>query len=123
MNLLWCIHHYLDLRRKVEAGQVLDDPKVTVLFAAKAAPAYIIAQDIIHAILCLQDIIEHDPEVSKVFRVVMVDNYHHGCGEADSGLRSVRADFPCVQGGIRNRKHEIHAQRRGHDRNRGWRKR
>ena len=76
MNLLWCIHHYLDLRRKVEAGQVLDDPKVTVLFAAKAAPAYIIAQDIIHAILCLQDIIEHDPEVSKVFRVVMVDNYN-----------------------------------------------
>ncbi|HCI83348.1 MAG TPA: maltose phosphorylase, partial [Lachnospiraceae bacterium] len=53
MNLLWCIHHYLDLRRKVEAGQALDDPKVTVLFAAKAAPAYIIAQDIIHAILCL----------------------------------------------------------------------
>ncbi len=46
MNLLWCIHHYLDLRRKVEAGQALDDPKVTVLFAAKAAPAYIIAQDI-----------------------------------------------------------------------------
>lgn len=76
MNLLWCIHHYLDLRRKVEAGQTLDDPKVTVLFAAKAAPAYIIAQDIIHAILCLQDIIEHDPEVSKVFRVVMVDNYN-----------------------------------------------
>ena len=76
MNLLWCIHHYLDLRRKVEAGQALDDPKVTVLFAAKAAPAYIIAQDIIHAILCLQDIIEHDPEVSKVFRVVMVDNYN-----------------------------------------------
>ena len=76
MNLLWCIHHYLDLRRKVEAGQVLDDPKVTVLFAAKAAPAYIIAQDIIHAILCLQDIIEHDPEVSTVFRVVMVDNYN-----------------------------------------------
>ena len=76
MNLLWCIHHYLDLRRKVEAGQVLDDPKVTVLFAAKAAPAYIIAQDTIHAILCLQDIIEHDPEVSKVFRVVMVDNYN-----------------------------------------------
>ena len=76
MNLLWCIHHYLDLRRKAEAGQALDDPKVTVLFAAKAAPAYIIAQDIIHAILCLQDIIEHDPEVSKVFRVVMVDNYN-----------------------------------------------
>lgn len=76
MNLLWCIHHYLDLRRKADAGQALDDPKVTVLFAAKAAPAYIIAQDIIHAILCLQSIIENDPEVSKVFRVVMVDNYN-----------------------------------------------
>ncbi len=72
---------YLKDTRNIEIdpdsiGQALDDPKVTVLFAAKAAPAYIIAQDIIHAILCLQDIIEHDPEVSKVFRVVMVDNYN-----------------------------------------------
>ena len=46
------------------------------MFGAKAAPAYRIAQDIIHAILCLQTIIENDPEVSKVFRVVMLDNYN-----------------------------------------------
>ncbi len=84
MNLLWCIHHYLDLRRKVQAaGNAADtasalsgEPKVTVLFAAKAAPAYVIAQDIIHAILCLQHVIEQDPVISKVFRVVMVDNYN-----------------------------------------------
>lgn len=86
MNLLWCIHHYLDLRSKVqaasssEAGDAADalagEPKVTVLFAAKAAPAYVIAQDIIHAILCLQHLIEKDPVISSVFRVVMVDNYN-----------------------------------------------
>ncbi|MBP5745497.1 MAG: glycogen/starch/alpha-glucan phosphorylase, partial [Lachnospiraceae bacterium] len=49
---------------------------VTFIFGAKAAPAYIIAQDIIHLILCLSEIINNDPEVSKYMKVVMVENYN-----------------------------------------------
>ncbi|MDU3724551.1 MAG: glycogen/starch/alpha-glucan phosphorylase, partial [Clostridium celatum] len=49
---------------------------ITMIFGAKAAPAYIIAQDIIHAILCLQEIINNDPEVNKYLKVVMVENYN-----------------------------------------------
>ena len=49
---------------------------ITVLFGAKAAPAYTIAKDIIHLILCLQQLLERDPEVSPWFRVAMVENYN-----------------------------------------------
>ena len=65
------IHKYLDIK----AGNIPTTP-ITVIFGAKAAPAYVIAQDIIHAILCLQEIIDNDPEVNKYLKVVMVENYN-----------------------------------------------
>ena len=49
---------------------------MTAIFGAKAAPAYVIAKDIIHLILCLQEIINNDPDVNKYLRVVMVENYN-----------------------------------------------
>ena len=49
---------------------------ITVIFGAKAAPAYVIAKDIIHLILCLQELISKDPEVSPYLKVVMVENYN-----------------------------------------------
>ena len=71
MNLLWAIHKYLEIKN----GNLPKTP-VTLIFGAKAAPAYTIAKDIIHAILCLQQITEQDPEVSPYLRVVMVENYN-----------------------------------------------
>lgn len=71
MNVLYIIHKYLDIKK----GNIPERP-ITMIFGAKAAPAYIIAQDIIHTILCLQEIIEKDSEVSKYLKVVMVENYN-----------------------------------------------
>ncbi len=70
MNVLYVIHKYLDIKK----GNKPTTP-ITVIFGAKAAPAYIIAKDIIHTILCLQTIINSDPEVSPYLKVVMVENY------------------------------------------------
>ena len=71
MNLLYIIQ----LLQKIRSGYVPSTP-ITFIFGAKAAPAYIIAKDIIHAILCLQDIIAKDPVASKYILVVMVENYN-----------------------------------------------
>lgn len=71
LNALYIIHKYLEIKR----GQRPTTP-ITLLFGAKAAPAYTIAKDIIHLILCLQEIILHDPEVSPYLTVVMVENYN-----------------------------------------------
>lgn len=71
MNLLYIIQ----LLQKIRSGYVPSTP-ITFIFGAKAAPAYIIAKDIIHAILCLQDIIAKDPVASKYIQVVMVANYN-----------------------------------------------
>lgn len=71
MNALYLIHKYLEIKK----GHVPSTP-VTVIFGAKAAPAYVIAKDIIHLILCLQELINHDPQVSPHLRVVMVENYN-----------------------------------------------
>ena len=71
MNVLYIIYKYLDIK----AGNIPTTP-ITMIFGAKAAPAYIIAQDIIHTILCLQEIINNDPVVSKYLKVVMVENYN-----------------------------------------------
>lgn len=60
---------------EIKAGKKPATP-ITAIFGAKAAPAYIIAQDIIHMILCLQEIIQNDPEVSPYLNVVMVENYN-----------------------------------------------
>ncbi len=71
MNALYIIWKY----RQIKAGHKPKRP-ITLLFGAKAAPAYIIAKDIIHLILCLQEIIANDPEVSPWLKVHMVENYN-----------------------------------------------
>ncbi len=71
LNLLWIIHEY----QEIKSGKMPDVP-VTVFFGAKAAPAYTLAKDIIHAILCVSEIINNDPEVSKWLKIVMVENYN-----------------------------------------------
>ncbi len=71
MNALYAIYKYLDIK----GGNKPKTP-ITMIFGAKAAPAYIIAKDIIHLILCLQELIENDPEVRPYFRVLMIENYN-----------------------------------------------
>lgn len=71
MNALYVIHKYFEIK----GGKKPQTP-ITVFFGAKAAPAYIIAKDIIHLILCLQQIINNDPEVSPYLKVFMVENYN-----------------------------------------------
>lgn len=71
MNALYAIYKYLDIK----AGNKPKRP-ITMIFGAKAAPAYVIAKDIIHLILCLQELIENDPEVRPYFRVLMIENYN-----------------------------------------------
>ncbi|MCI9271218.1 MAG: glycogen/starch/alpha-glucan phosphorylase [Dorea sp.] len=71
LNALYVIYKYLQIKK----GERPETP-ITVIFGAKAAPAYIIAKDIIHLILCLQDLVNNDPEVSPYLNVVMVENYN-----------------------------------------------
>lgn len=71
MNALYLVHKYLEIK----GGKKPQTP-ITAIFGAKAAPAYTIAKDIIHMILCLQQIIGNDPEVSPYLKVVMVSNYN-----------------------------------------------
>lgn len=77
MNALYIIHKYLEIK----AGRRPERP-VTVLFGAKAAPAYVMAKHIIHLILCLQQLIEQDPQVRPWLRVAMVENYNVTWAEA-----------------------------------------
>ena len=76
LNLLWIIREYLRIR----LGALPARP-ITVVFGAKAAPAYTIAKDIIHAILCLSEVIDADPVASKWLKVVMVENYNVAAAE------------------------------------------
>lgn len=71
LNALYIIDKYLEIK----AGKIPAAP-VTAIFGAKAAPAYVIAKDIIHLILCLQELINNDPEVSPYLKVVMIENYN-----------------------------------------------
>ena len=71
MNVLYIIHKYLEIKKGIYPSH-----PVTFIFGAKAAPAYVIAQDIIHLILVMQNIINNDPVASKYIRVVMVENYN-----------------------------------------------
>ena len=71
MNALYAISKYLEIKR----GKLPETP-ITLIFGAKAAPAYTIAKDIIHLILCLQELINNDPEVNPYLNVVMVENYN-----------------------------------------------
>lgn len=76
MNALYLVHKYLEIK----GGKKPATP-ITAIFGAKAAPAYVIAKDIIHMILCLQEIIDNDPEVSPWLKVVMVSNYNVSLAE------------------------------------------
>ena len=71
MNALYIIHKYLEIK----GGKKPSTP-LTFIFGAKAAPAYVIAQDIIHLLLVLQEIINNDPEVSPYMTLLMVENYN-----------------------------------------------
>lgn len=71
LNALYVICKYLEIK----SGKIPKTP-ITIIFGAKAAPAYTIAQDIIHLILCLQELIRNDPEVNPYLNVVMVENYN-----------------------------------------------
>ena len=71
MNALYIIYKYLEIKK----GNIPERP-LTFIFGAKAAPAYIIAKDIIHLLLCLQELIENDEEVNKHIRVVFIENYN-----------------------------------------------
>ena len=71
MNALYIIHKYLEIK----GGKKPTRP-MTFIFGAKAAPAYVIAQDIIHLLLVLADIVNKDPDVSPYMKVVMVENYN-----------------------------------------------
>ncbi|WP_343102106.1 glycogen/starch/alpha-glucan phosphorylase [Romboutsia sp. MSSM.1001216sp_RTP31141st1_G3_RTP31141_220114] len=71
MNALYVIYKYLQIKQ----GNTPKTP-ITVIFGAKAAPAYTIAKDIIHLILCLQELVNNNEEVSKYLKVVMVENYN-----------------------------------------------
>ncbi len=71
MNALYIIHKYLEIK----GGKKPSTP-ITFIFGAKAAPAYIIAQDIIHLLLCLEEIVNNDPDVKDYMKVVMVENYN-----------------------------------------------
>ena len=71
MNALYIIHKYLEIK----AGKKPSTP-LTFIFGAKAAPAYVIAQDIIHLLLVMQEIINNDPDVNQYMSLVMVENYN-----------------------------------------------
>ena len=71
MNALYVIYKYMEIK----AGKKPQIP-ITMIFGAKAAPAYTIAKDIIHLILCLQELVDHDPDVAPYLKVVMVENYN-----------------------------------------------
>lgn len=71
MNALYVIKKYLAIKNGEKPAR-----KITVLFGGKAAPAYTIAQDIIHLILCLSELINNDPEVNKYLNVYLVENYN-----------------------------------------------
>ncbi len=71
LNALYVINKYFEIKE----GKKPNRP-ITVIFGAKAAPAYIIAKDIIHLILCLQELINKDPEVNPYLKVIMVENYN-----------------------------------------------
>ena len=118
MNALYVIHKYFEIK----AGKKPTRP-ITVIFGAKAAPAYVIAKDIIHLILCLSELIAKDPEVSPYLKVVMVENYNVTLAEKLIPAADIHEQISLAsKEGIRNIQHEVHVKRCGSDRNHGRRK-
>ena len=108
MNALYIIHKYLEIK----AGKKPATSDHHVFFGAKAAPAYIIAKDIIHLILCLQQIINNDPEVSPYLKVVMVENYNVTMAEKLIPACDISEQISLAsKEASRNRQHEVHVKR------------
>ena len=119
MNALYVIHKYFEIK----AGKKPARP-ITVIFGAKAAPAYIIAKDIIHLILCLQELIANDPEVAPYLKVVMVENYNVTLAEKLIPAADIHEQISLsFQRGKWNIQHEIHVKRCRCNRNHGRSKR
>ena len=116
MNALYVIHKYFEIK----AGKKPTRP-ITVIFGAKAAPAYVIAKDIIHLILCLSELIAKDPEVSPYLKVVMVENYNVTLAEKlIPACRYLMSRSPLLpRRHPEHRQHEVHVKRCGSDRNHG----
>lgn len=89
MNALYLIYKY----KQIKAGKLPKRP-ITMIFGAKAAPAYILAKDIIHLILCMQELIEKDADVNPYLRVVMVENYNVTKAEKLIRLVTFPSKFP-----------------------------
>ena len=118
MNALYVIHKYFEIK----AGKKPTRP-ITVIFGAKAAPAYVIAKDIIHLILCLSELIAKDPEVSPYLKVVMVENYNVTLAEKLIPAADIHEQISLASkeaSGTSNMKFMV--KRCGSDRNHGWRK-
>lgn len=98
----------------------MPETKITVLFGGKAAPAYVIAQDIIHLILCLSEIINNDPEVNKYLNVYLVENYNVGLAEKSFQQLIFQNKSLLLQRSQRNWKYEIHAKWSIDTWNNGW---
>ena len=71
MNALYAIYKYYEIKNGKKPAR-----PITMIFGAKAAPAYVIAKDIIHLIICLQDLVANDPEVAPYLKIVMIENYN-----------------------------------------------
>ena len=106
MNALYAIYKYKEIKK----GDLPKRP-LTMIFGAKAAPAYTIAKDIIHLILCLQQLIDNDPEVSPYMKIVMVENYNVTKAEKLIPACDISEQISLASGSIRNRKYEVHAER------------
>ena len=107
MNALYAIYKYKEIKK----GNLPKRP-ITMIFGAKAAPAYTIAKDIIHLILCLQQLIENDPVVSKYMKIVMVENYNVTKAEKLIPACDISEQISLAfQGSIRNWKYEVYVKR------------
>ena len=116
MNALYVIHKYLEIKK----GKVPKRP-ITMIFGAKAAPAYVIAKDIIHLILCLQELIEHDPDVNPYLKVVMVENYNVTKAEKLIPACDISEQISLAsERSQRNRQHEVYVKWRTNSGHYGW---
>ena len=116
LNLLFLIHEYLEIK----SGHVPAVPLVSI-FGAKAAPAYIIAKDIIHGLLTLSQVIREDSEVSKYLQLAFVENYNVSAAEKMIPACDLSEQISLAsKEASRNRQYEIYAEWRADSGNNGW---
>lgn len=115
MNALYVIHKYLEIKRGKKPAR-----PITVIFGAKAAPAYVIAKDIIHLILCLQKLVNEDPKVSPWLKVVMIENYNVTKAEKLIPACDISEQISLAsKEASGTRKHEVYVKRRCYPGNHG----